>query len=184
METSIRLHDLTFTPYIDRSVIADKVVEIAQYINHDYTARKPLFLVIMNGAFMFAADLLRHVSLECDIAFIHVKSYVGQHSSGTVEIDMPSTIEIVGRDLILVEDIIDTGTTMAQLLPILRDRNPRSIALTAIFIKEGTDLHNIQVSYPGLTIPNRFIIGYGLDYNGLGRNLADIYQVVGFEIEH
>ncbi len=177
LQKNITLHDLTFEPFISEHIIETKVTQIAHAISRDYADSKPMVLVVMNGAFVFAADLVRHFEIQCDIEFINIKSYRGTESNGDAIIQWPENIDVTHRDLIIVEDIIDTGNTMAKLIPFLETKGPRSIAVTAIFIKPDAAKHIIEVKYPGLSIPSHFVVGYGLDYNGLGRNLKDVYQV-------
>jgi hypoxanthine phosphoribosyltransferase len=177
LQKNITLHDLTFEPFISSHLIETKVTQIAHAISHDYVDSKPMVLVIMNGAFVYAADLVRHFEIQCDIEFINIKSYQGTESKGDAIIQWPDHINVTHRDLIIVEDIIDTGNTMAKLIPFLASKGPRSIAVTAILIKPDAAKHQIDVKYPGIIIPNHFVVGYGLDYNGLGRNLKDVYQL-------
>jgi hypoxanthine phosphoribosyltransferase len=175
--TDITLHDLTFVPFIYAEDIRDKVSLIADNIKREYVDKKPLIIVVMNGAFMFAADLVRALNIPCDIDFINIKSYEGITSSGQANIEWPAHIKVKGRHIIVVEDIIDTGLTMAKLIPIIDQEGAASIAVTAIFIKPDAIAHPIEVQYPGFKIPNNFIVGYGLDYNGLGRNYQDVYTL-------
>jgi hypoxanthine phosphoribosyltransferase len=177
LQKSITLHDLTFEPFISEHLIETKVKQIALSISHDYADSKPMVLVVMNGAFVYAADLVRHFEIQCDIEFINIKSYKGTESMGDAIIQWPEHIDVTHRDVIIVEDIIDTGNTMAKLVPFLETKGPRSIAATAILIKPDAAKHSIEIKYPGISIPNHFVVGYGLDYNGLGRNLKDVYQL-------
>jgi hypoxanthine phosphoribosyltransferase len=173
----IQLHDLKFEPYIAATDIHEKVRQIAESINHDYIDSKPIVIIVMNGAFVFAADLVRQFDIECDMIFINIKSYEGLQSTGENYIAWNQKDNVTHRDLIIIEDIIDTGNTMAALIPFLHAKGPRSIAVTAIFVKPDALKHDININYPGFVIPDRFVVGYGLDYNGLGRNLKDVYQL-------
>ncbi|MCO6464143.1 MAG: hypoxanthine phosphoribosyltransferase [Saprospiraceae bacterium] len=173
----IQVGDLTFIKYIDAQDIGDKTAEIGDSIREDFHDKFPMLLVILNGAFMYAADLIRELNFPCEIYFIDIKSYEGTESTGTVKINMPSDIHIKGRHIIIVEDIIDTGNTIAALLPELQNMEPASIHLSAILVKPEAHKHDLKIDYPGFIIPKKFVVGYGLDYNGMGRNLKDIYQL-------
>jgi hypoxanthine phosphoribosyltransferase len=173
-----RVGDLTFAPYISAEEIKLKVKELAILIRKDYKGKNPVFIVVMNGAFVFAADLLRKVKISCDIKFVQVKSYVGIDSTGEVAINWPPETNLQGRHVIIIEDIIDTGVTLHQLIPNIESMQPKSTAITAIFVKPEAHKHQIDIQYPGIEIPKEFIVGYGLDYNGMGRNLKDVYQSV------
>ena len=173
----IKIGDLTFEEYINHADIEKKVSQIAESISDRYHGKTPLFLVIMNGAFMFAADLIRHLNFAAEVVFIRVKSYHGTQSSGNINIYMPEDVDIKGRHIILLEDIIDTGDSMSALIPELLKKEPESLSLTAILIKPEAHQHEITIDFPGFEIPNKFVIGYGLDYDGIGRNLRDIYQL-------
>jgi hypoxanthine phosphoribosyltransferase len=173
----IEVGDLTFVKYIDAIDIEEKVQEIADSIREDFHEKYPMFLIVMNGAFIYAADLIRKLDFPCELNFVRIKSYQGTQSTGNIEIYMPPNIELQNRHLILVEDIIDTGNTMAAFLPELAKFNPASISLSSILVKPDAHKHPIITHYPGFIIPNKFVVGYGLDYNGMGRNLKDLYQL-------
>lgn len=168
---------LEFVPFIHANTIKEKVKEVAAQIKADYKGQNPIFLVVMNGAFVYAADLLRRVNIDCDIKFVQVKSYIGIDSTGEVKVVWPPETNMTDRHIIIVEDIIDTGITIHRLLPEIQKQKPKSVEVTAIFVKPEAHQHDIAVKYPGIEIPKAFIIGYGLDYNGLGRNLKDVYQL-------
>ncbi len=173
----IEVGDLRFAKYIDASSIEEKVQEIADSLREDYHDKNPLFMVVMNGAFIFAADLIRKLQFPCELTFVRIKSYHKTESTGDVEIYMPPGIVVRDRHVIIVEDIIDTGNTMAAFLPELTKMNPASVRITAILVKQDAHLHNITTHYPGFVIPTKFVVGYGLDYDGMGRNLCDLYQL-------
>jgi hypoxanthine phosphoribosyltransferase len=176
-DTSIQVGDLTFTKYIDAETIENKVQELAAAISRDLNDKYPMFLVVMNGAFIFAADLIRKLDFACELNFVRIKSYHGTESTGKIDVFMPPNIQLENRHLIIVEDIIDTGNTMAAFIPQLMTHNPLSVSLTSILIKPEAHQHDITTHYPGFIIPNKFVVGYGLDYDGMGRNLKDIYQL-------
>ena len=174
----ITLHDKTFTPYIAEAKIQEAVITIAGHINHDYAGKQPLFLSILNGAFMFTSDLLKHIAIPCEVSFIKIASYAGTASSG----DITTLIginddEIKGRDIIILEDIIDTGNTLNKLLPILHAHYPLSVSICTLFYKPLALKNPLNIHYIGMEIENDFVVGYGMDYNGLGRNLKTIYKL-------
>lgn len=173
----IEVGNLKFVKYIDANTIETKVQEIADSIREDYHEKYPMFLVVMNGAFIYAADLIRKLDFPCELNFVRIKSYHGIESTGKIDIYMPPNIDLKDRHLIIVEDIIDTGNTMAAFIPELERYNPKSIKLTSVLIKPEAHKHDIVTDYPGFVIPNKFVVGYGLDYDGMGRNLKDLYQL-------
>ena len=173
----IQIQDLSFIKYISESQLLDKIQQIADDIKANYHDKNPMFLVVMNGAFIFAADLIRKLDFPCELNFVRIKSYHGTESTGQVDIYMPPNIDLHNRHIIILEDIIDTGNTMVAFIPALQIHNPLSIAISSILVKPEAHLHDITVAYPGFVIPKKFVVGYGLDYNGLGRNLKDIYQL-------
>ncbi len=176
-QDTVEVGDLTFVKYIEADALEEKVQEIADSIREDFHEKYPMFLVVMNGAFIYAADLIRKLDFPCELNFVRIKSYQGTESSGKIDIYMPPNIELKDRHLILVEDIIDTGNTMAAFIPELEKYAPASIQLTSILVKPEAHKHDIITKYPGFIIPNKFVVGYGLDYNGMGRNLKDLYQL-------
>lgn len=176
-DNKIQVGDLSFVKYIPKEDIEKKVSEMAGNISNTYHDKTPLFLVVMNGAFMFAADLIRKLNFPTELVFLRVKSYHGTESTGHATIYMPDDVDIRDRHIIVLEDIIDTGNSMSILLPALEKMSPASIALTSILVKPEALLHDIKIDFPGFEIPNKFVVGYGLDYNGLARNLEDIYQL-------
>lgn len=155
--------------------IQQRVKEIASEINLQYDGKKPLFLGVLNGAFLFMADLFKNVNLECEISFIKVSSYSGTASSGNVKNLIGLNENISGRHVIVVEDIVDTGDTMKYLLDELKKQNPSSVKLATILFKPEALKQDVKPDYVGFKIPPAFVVGYGLDYDGLGRNLNDIY---------
>ncbi|MGB4960275.1 MAG: hypoxanthine phosphoribosyltransferase [Saprospiraceae bacterium] len=173
----IEVGDLSFIKYIDAATLEEKVQEIADSIREDFHEKYPMFLVVMNGAFIYAADLIRKLDFACELNFVRIKSYHGTESTGNIDIFMPPNIQLKGRHLIIVEDIIDTGNTMAKFIPVLMTYQPLSVSLTSILIKPEAHMHDIKTHYPGFSIPNKFVVGYGLDYDGMGRNLKDLYQL-------
>ena len=174
----ITYQGLTFEPYIRREEIAKQVHRLAQEIKRDYDDKCPLFLCILNGAFIFASDLFRASGLhDAEIAFIRFKSYEGISSTGEVKQLMGLTQDITGRDVIIVEDIIDSGITAAQLHKELDKHNPKSVKMVSLLFKPEALTIGNPPDYVGFEIPSKFILGYGLDLDGLARNLPDIYAL-------
>lgn len=173
----VHAHDLTFEPFLSKEKIQSRVVELSQDITSDYKGKKPIFLSILNGAFIFVADLVRACDLTCETTFIKLSSYDGVKSTGNVTTLIGMDIDLKERDVIVVEDIIDTGETLFQFLKELRKLEPASVKLASLLVKPDALIYDINVDYKGFDIPNKFVIGYGLDYNGEGRNLASIYQL-------
>lgn len=175
---SIKVHGKEFIPYLTAEEIDEQVTRIAAEINRDYHGRKPLFIAILNGAFIFAADLFKQIDIEAEIAFIKLASYKGVKSTGNVITAIGLDAELYGRDVIIIEDIVDTGKTLSQFLPQLEHQHPASLKIAALLHKPDAMVHPIKIDYLGFTIPNKFVLGYGLDYDGLGRNIKEIYQLV------
>ena len=175
---SIKVHDKEFIPYLDAFQIAKEVSRVAAEINKDYEGKKPLFIAILNGAFMFAADLFKEITIEAEICFIKLASYKGVKSTGKVITAIGLDADLWHRDVIIVEDIVDTGKTLFQFLPQLQHHHPASLKIASLLHKPDAMIHPIDIDYLGFTIPNKFVVGYGLDYDGLGRNIKEIYQLV------
>jgi hypoxanthine phosphoribosyltransferase len=173
----IRIHDKYFEPYITAEEIGAAVQRIAREIETDYADRNPLFIAILNGSFMFAADLFKTLRIQAEVCFIKLASYKGTKSTGHVITSIGLDDDVYGRDVIILEDIIDTGHTLSQFLPQLRHQQPRSLRICVLLHKREATVHPIDISYLGFTIPDRFVVGYGLDYDGLGRNLPEIRQL-------
>ncbi|MEO7314269.1 MAG: hypoxanthine phosphoribosyltransferase [Ginsengibacter sp.] len=175
---TISVHDKEFIPYLTSAEIEVQVQRVADEINRDYAGKKPLFVAILNGAFMFASDLFKKINVETEICFIKLASYKGVKSTGKVITAIGLDTDLFGRDVIIVEDIVDTGKTLFQFLPQLEHQNPASLKVASLLHKPEASVHPIKIDYLGFTIPNKFVVGYGLDYDGLGRNIKEIYQLV------
>ncbi len=171
----VTLKDKTFVPYITSDKISVSVKQLAQKINADLVNDMPLFLVVLNRSFMFAADLLKEVSIPCEISFIKLASYHGTSSTGTVTEMIGLTEEIKGRTVVVVEDIVDTGVTLEKLVALLTKKEVKQIKVASFLLKPEAYKKDIPVDYVGMEIPNDFVVGYGLDYDGLGRNMKEIY---------
>jgi hypoxanthine phosphoribosyltransferase len=173
----IKLHDKTFDTYLSEQVIQQKVKEIAAELNRDYEGKRPLFIAILNGSFMFAADLFKYLTIEAEICFIKLASYKGMKSSGHVITAIGLDQELFDRDVVILEDIVDTGKTLNEFLPKLDHQQPRSLRIAALLHKPEAMQFPLRINYLGFSIPNKFVVGYGLDYDGLGRNLKEIFQL-------
>lgn len=169
--------DKHFELFIDNNRIQQQVAIIAEEIAKEYRDKNPVFLCVLNGAFMFAADLFRHMNVHAEVSFIKLSSYSGTQSTGNVKTVIGLNTELKGKHVIVIEDIIDTGKTIHELLPLIESQQPASIKLAAILSKPEARQYDIVIDYTGFEIPDKFVVGYGLDYNGYGRNLPDIYQL-------
>lgn len=177
MDKTIKLHDLNFKPFISEKEIEKRILEIGTEITQKFKGKKPLFIAILNGAFVFAADLVRACEIDSEIVFIRLMSYHGLESTGTVKTVIGLDQDLEGRDLIIVEDIVDSGQTMHNFLQDLKEKNPASITIATLLLKPGALQFPIEPDYVGFEIPTKFVVGYGLDYDGLGRNYRAIYQL-------
>ncbi len=177
----ITLFDKIFEPYLPESLIQEKIKELAVVINTEYKGKKPLFIAILNGSFMFAADLFKSIELEAEICFIKLASYKGSKSTGNVVTSIGLDADISHRHVIIIEDIIDTGKTLHEFLPQLQNQQPSSLRVAVLLHKPDATLYPIKIDYCCFSIPNRFVLGYGLDYDGYGRNLKEIYQLKNSE---
>lgn len=175
---AIKIKDKDFAVSIPESKILCEVERLAAQISRDLEGKNPLFLGILNGSFMFAADLFRRITIPAEISFVKFASYDGVSSTGVIKELIGLTEDIAGRTIVIVEDIIDTGCTMKKLLEDLGARAPESIHVCTLLLKPEKLKVALDVEYVALEIPNDFIVGYGLDYDGYGRNLKDIYTVV------
>lgn len=171
------IKDKTFELFIQEVSIQEAVQGISQKINQDYAGLHPLFLPVLNGAFMFAADLMKQISIPLELSFVKLKSYKGTQSTGNIENLIGLQEGLSGRHIIIVEDIVDTGNTLHHALEALSEHRPASVAIAALLHKPEMTKYPLNLKYVGLEIPNRFVVGYGLDYDGYGRNLKDIYQL-------
>lgn len=178
MDNLLTVDGLVFEPYITRDQIQKEVARIAEELRRDLKGKNPFFICVLNGAFMFAADLIREVGFnEAHVNFIRYKSYEGTSSTGAVKEIMGLTENIEGRDVVIIEDIVDTGLTASSMVRDLRKRNPRSIRFCTLLHKPESSKTGFQPDYVAFTIPPKFIIGYGLDLDGKVRNLKDIYVI-------
>ncbi len=173
----IQVHDKFFKPYLLEDQIAHRVSELAKTITADYKDKNPMFIGILNGSFMFASDLFKQIDTPATISFIKLASYKGTSSTGTVITAIGLEENLHGKDIILVEDIVDTGKTMTEFIPTLLQQNPASVRICTLLQKPEALKYPLDVHYVGFSIPNKFVVGYGLDYDGLGRNYPAVYQL-------
>lgn len=174
----ITVHDKQFEVYLNASSIREEVKRVAIQINQDYEGKNPLLIIILNGSFIFASDLVRELSISVEVSFIKLRSYEATESTGNVKELIGLYEEIKNRDVIIVEDIVDSGKTIDHLLKMIQPKCPRSIAVAALLHKPQATRIPVDIRYVGFKIPNKFVLGYGLDYQGLGRNLKDIFTLV------
>jgi hypoxanthine phosphoribosyltransferase len=178
-ETGMRIKDLEFKKFISKAKVQLKVSSLAEQINADYADKAPLFLPILNGSFMFASDLIKQVEPPCKVSFVKVSSYAGTASSGQLKTLIGLEESLFNQDIIIVEDIVDTGLTLQKIIEELKGLGTKSVEVVALLRKQPAREKMIEVKYIGFEIENEFVLGYGLDYDGQGRNLQDIYESVG-----
>lgn len=174
---TIQVHDLNFELYLPEEQIQRRIAALALEIERDYQGKHPIFIGVLNGAFVLIADLLRHCNLDCEITFVKLSSYDGTESSGEVKTVLGLDKDLTNRHVIVMEDIVDTGKTMHHFLAGLEKLKPASVALVSLLSKPDAIKHPVKIDYLGFEIPDLFVIGYGLDYDGRARNLKDIYQL-------
>jgi len=174
----MQIHDQQFEIFITEKQIQQRILELARQINHDYADKKPLFLAILNGSFMFMADVFRELTIDAEISFLKLKSYRNMESSGKIRELIGLEHNIFNRNIIIVEDIVDTGRTLHHILSEFQELGPKSVEILTLLYKPLANKVPVSLRYVGFEIPNDFIVGYGLDYDGSGRNLRDIYKIV------
>ncbi len=177
MYEKITLHDKTFVPYISNEVLEKAIDKVAEKINADYSrsSKTPVFLCVLNGAMMFAGDILKRCNFTAELMSIKMTSYVGTESTGKIKVPMGLTGSVEGKDVIVIEDIVDTGNTIVALRDILLEKGASAVKICTMLTKPEVYKQSLPLDYVGMEIENRFIVGYGLDYDELGRNLKDIY---------
>ncbi len=174
----VKVKDKTFRTFIPEAEILQRVKAVADKLNEDMKDKNPLFLAVLNGSFMFAADLMRMITIPCEISFVKLASYQGTTSTGKIKEVIGINEELKGRTVVIVEDIVDTGFTMKRMLEQLGTRDPESLHICTMLVKPGKLQVPLNIEYAAMEIPNDFIVGYGLDYDQQGRNLRDIYTIV------
>lgn len=177
----IKIHDLTFTPFIDKSEIDSAINQMVEKIQKDYAGKTPVFLGVLNGAFPFVAALTQKISGNCEVEFTKLRSYAGTQTTQQVQ-ELIGVNNLKGRDVIVLEDIVDTGHTLTKIINILENQKVSSYKIATLFYKPEAYHQNHSLDYIGIEIPNKFIVGFGLDYDGLGRNLPEVYQLI--ETQH
>lgn len=176
--STVQIKDKTFKTSIPESVIKEKVKAVAERINKDFAGKNPIFLAVLNGSFIFAADLMREITIPSQISFVKLASYEGTTSTGKIHEVIGINEDFAGRHVIIVEDIVDTGLTMKRMIEQLGTREPASVHICTLLLKPDKLQVDLNVEYVALEIPNEFIVGYGLDYDQEGRGLRDIYTIV------
>jgi hypoxanthine phosphoribosyltransferase len=178
MSQIIQVLDKKFQPYITADELAVKIESMGKTLTQDYEGKKPLFIAILNGSFMFASDLFKQVKTDCELCFIKLASYKGTKSTGQVITSIGLDISLKDRHVVIIEDIVDTGKTLNEFLPQLTNQQPASLKIAALLHKPEALAYPLQIDYLGFEVPNKFLLGFGLDYDGFGRNLPEIYQLV------
>ncbi len=173
----VQLHDLKFTPFISESQITEAIESVAERLNRDYEGRTPVFLGVLNGAFLFAAELVKRFRGNCEVSFVKLSSYQGTSATGSVEELVGLNQSLEGREVVVIEDIVDTGNTLVRIDSILRKEGVKNYRIASLFYKPQAYRKSLAIDYVGMEIPNDFIVGFGLDYNGLGRNLTEVYKL-------
>ena len=174
----VKIQDKTFRTFIPEEQIAERVKAVAERINEDLADKNPLFLAVLNGSFIFAADLMRNITIPCEISFVKLASYQGTTSTGVIKEVIGLNEDLSGRTVVILEDIVDTGFTIKRMIETLGTRGPESVHVCTLLLKPGKLQVPLNIEYAAMEIPNDFIVGYGLDYDQQGRNLRDIYTLV------
>lgn len=175
--STIKIHDKEFVPFLEEAAIQEKIMQLAKQLNTEYAHKKPVFLCILNGSFLFTADLFKQITIEAEVSFIKLASYKGTSSTGNVITAIGLDINVKDRHIVILEDIIDTGKTLHYYLPQLAQSEPASIKIAVLLNKKEALAFPVKIDYSCFDIPNKFVVGYGLDYDGLGRNTKKIYQL-------
>lgn len=173
----IQLHDKTFEPYLSAQQLDEAIQKIASEITADYSTKKPLLIGILNGSFMVMSDLMKKLNFDLEMSFVKFSSYEGTTSTGEVNELIGFNQDLKDRDVIIVEDIVDTGNTLEKVLAILKESGANSVKIATLLFKPTVFDKKYEINYVGLEIPNTFVVGYGLDYNELGRNIKEIYKL-------
>lgn len=174
----LKISDLEFEEYISREKISDRLDDLAKQIDIDYAGKNPVFLGILNGSFMFLSELFKRITIDCELSFIKVASYRNTESTGTIKDLIGVNESIAERHIIIGEDIVDTGQTLEHVLKLVNLNNPLSVKTATLLHKPAAEIVKNNIEYVGFEVENKFVVGFGLDYNGLGRNLDAIYVKV------
>ena len=178
MTEKIKISDKNFEYYISHDKIIDIVGNVADQINLDLNKEEVIFLGVLNGAFMFASELLKKINFTCEISFVKLASYSGHSTTGTVKRLIGIDEDIKNKNVVIIEDIVDSGITAEDIIRQLKGYDPKSVRIATLFFKPSCFIKNYKIDYLGMEIPDYFIVGYGMDYNGLGRNLKNIYKLI------
>jgi hypoxanthine phosphoribosyltransferase len=173
--STITVHNRKFEPFIQSDIIAKRISDIATQMNLRFEGKNPLFLAVLNGAFIFAADLLRHIDVQSEISFVKIASYEGMQTTGDIKELIGFTEKLANRHVVILEDIIDTGMSMQHILKQVEAQKPASVSVTTLLLKPSSLQLPVKIDYIGFEIESRFVLGYGMDYDGIGRNLPEIY---------
>ena len=174
----LQIHDRHFIPFISSKELDFAIAAMAKHVENDFADEVPLFIGVLNGAFMVVSDFMKHYSKPCEVSFVKMSSYEGTATTNEVKELIGLNQDLTGRSVVIIEDIVDTGNTVAELKKIFKLKGVKTFKIATLFFKPDAYLQDIKLDYVGIRIPNKFIVGYGLDYDQLGRNLADIYQIV------
>ena len=173
----IQLHDKVFTPFISAQEIDFAIAEMAKQVQDDFAEETPIFIGVLNGAFMVVSDFMKHYKSPCEVSFIKMASYDGTTSTNEVKQLIGINQNLEGKTVVVIEDIVDTGNTIEELKNLFKKQNVKHFKIATLFLKPDAYKKNIKLDYVGIRIPNKFIVGFGLDYDGLGRNLSEVYQL-------
>ncbi len=173
----VKIKDKTFETSISAEEIAKRVKELGQQLSKDFEGKNPLFLAVLNGSFIFAADLMREITIPCEISFVKLASYQGTTSTGKIQEVIGINEDLSGRTIVIVEDIVESGLTMKRMIETLGTRNPASVHICTLFVKREKLQVDLDIEYAAFSIPNAFIVGYGLDYDQQGRQLKEVYSL-------
>nr|WP_315149182.1 hypoxanthine phosphoribosyltransferase [uncultured Flavobacterium sp.] len=173
----IQLHDKQFVPFISATEIDFAIAKIAALVEDDFAEETPIFIGVLNGAFMVVSDFMKHYKSPCEVSFIKMASYEGMSSTNEVKQLIGLDRDLTGRTVVVIEDIVDTGNTMVVLKELFKQQNVKHFKIATLFFKPEALVNDIKIDYVGIRIPNKFIVGFGLDYDGLGRNLPEVYKL-------
>ena len=173
----IQLHDKQFVPFVSAQEIDFAIAKIAALVEDDFAEETPLFIGVLNGAFMVVCDFMKHYKSPCEVSFIKMASYEGTTSTNDVKQLIGLDQDLTGRTVVVIEDIVDTGNTLVALKELFKKQNVKHFKIATLFFKPEAFKHEVKIDYVGIRIPNKFIVGYGLDYDRLGRNLPEVYQL-------
>ncbi len=173
----IQLHDKQFVPFITAGEIQDAIAKMATQAMDDLKDEVPVFIGVLNGAFMVVSDFMKHYKAPCEVSFVKLSSYEGTQTTNSVKELIGLTQDLAGRTVVVIEDIVDTGNTIEELVRMFEGKNVKQLKFATLFLKPEAYTKDIPLDYVGFEIPNKFIVGFGLDYDGLGRNIPEIYQL-------